>query len=190
VGVYTRTIIRSGPFRLTASQAGIAVRAGLPGLEESAAPRANYVTMNGGGLTYRTTRAPAERARRPAPPRGPTAPAQVEMKDVTGATIHELVPTGRGDIVEQLNSAAGHRSFLWIVAALLLVAGFALAPWGWLLSGASLVALVGLLLLDQVKSHVVVFHEEAEVTRPMKARVRPERESEGRSWRLMTSPGS
>ena len=81
------------------------------------------------------------------------------MKDVTGATIHELVPTGRGDIVEQLNSAARHRSFLWIVAALLLVAGFALAPWGWLLSGAALVALVGLLLLDQVRSHVVVFYE-------------------------------
>lgn len=128
MGVYTRTIIRSGPFRLTASKTGIAVRTGLPGLEGGAAPRANYVTMNAGGLTYRTTRVRAERSRRPAPPRQSAAPERVDMKDVTGATIHELVPTGRGDIVEQLNSAAGHRSFLWIVAALLFVAGFALAP--------------------------------------------------------------
>lgn len=159
MGIYVRESIRTGPFRFAARETAVDVSTGLPGYGTRAAPRANYVTMNGGGLTYRATRSRAERSRRPAPPRQSATPEGVDMKDVTGAAVHELVPTGRGDIVEQLNDAAGHRSILWLIAPFLFVAGLVLAPWGWALSGAAVAALVFLLLRDQVTSRVVVFYD-------------------------------
>ena len=159
MGFYARKSLRSGPFRFTASTSGLGVSAGVPGFRAGTGPRGNYVSVGAGGLTYRTTRVHPRRSTRaatltPSPPR-----YDVEMQDVTGATIHELVPTGRGDIVEQLNSAAAYRSWTWPIFGVLFLVGLAIAPWGWLLSGAAVVTLVWLLLRDEAKRKVIVFYE-------------------------------
>ncbi|QNE43969.1 DUF4236 domain-containing protein [Frigoribacterium sp. NBH87] len=159
MGFYVRKTLRSGPFRFTASTSGLGVSAGVPGFRAGTGPRGNYVSVSAGGLNYRTTRAQSRRPTRASPPTRTSSQHDVEMEDVTGATIHELVATGRGDIVEQLNDAAAYRSWTWPIFGVLFLAGLAIASWGWLLSGAALVALVYLVLRDQAKRRVIVFYD-------------------------------
>jgi DNA polymerase-3 subunit epsilon len=55
------------------------------------------------------------------------------MADVTGATAMSLVPTGSGDVVEQLNAAAARRGWglpMAIIAGLL---GLLTMPYGLLI---------------------------------------------------------
>jgi hypothetical protein len=159
VGFYARKTVKAGPFRVTASRSGVSVSAGVPGFRAGTGPRGNYVSMNAAGLTYRTTRSRPRGATRAAPPSVSAAGHDVEMQDVTGATIHELEPTNRGDIVEQLNTAAGHRSWTWPAFVVLFAVGIVVAPWGLLLSAAAVVLLVWLLLRDAAKRKVVVFYD-------------------------------
>ena len=159
MGFYVRKSVRSGPFRITASKSGLGVSAGVPGFRAGTGPRGNYVSVSSGGLTYRTTRALPRGSTRAAPPTFSATRHEVEMQDATGAAIHDLVATGRGDIVEQLNSAAGYRSWTWPIVVVLFTAGLLIAPWGFLLSLAAVVLLVWLLLRDQMKRKVVVFYD-------------------------------
>jgi hypothetical protein len=81
------------------------------------------------------------------------------MEDVTGATALEMVPTGGGDIVEQLNAAARHfrlGSFVTIVAFVL---GAATLPWGLIVWALALPLCIWLFLRDAAKTKVVLFYD-------------------------------
>jgi hypothetical protein len=119
VGFYIRKYVQSGPFRLNLSKSGLGVSVGVPGFRVGSGPRGNYVHMGRYGVYYRTAYYGTpllgdSRAHRtvqqPSQPRTPDFPAyspsDVVMQDVTGATAISLAPTGPGDVVEQLNTAA------------------------------------------------------------------------------------
>jgi DNA polymerase-3 subunit epsilon len=81
------------------------------------------------------------------------------MEDVTGATAMSLEPTGRGDLVEQLNTASARFTWWWPVAIPVLLLGLITMPWGliiWLV-GAPLC--VWLFFNDQARRTVVLFYD-------------------------------
>src|SRR5438552_19193284 len=111
MGFYLRKSVRAGPFRFNLSKSGVGVSVGVPGFRIGTGPRGNYVHAGRHGVYYRATlggrstrdSAPALPAVRP---HAPPPIAEVLLEDATGASATELVPTGAGDLVEQLNSAA------------------------------------------------------------------------------------
>lgn len=148
MGFYVRKSLRAGPFRFNLSKSGLGVSAGVPGFRVGTGPRGNYVHVGKGGASYRATfgaRQPTAQAQAWQPPPPPPV-AEVLLEDVTGASAAELVATGPGDLVAQLNEAAKQwRLFPWalgllvvalvakpIVGAILLVPGIPGLAWLWL----------------------------------------------------------
>jgi hypothetical protein len=85
--------------------------------------------------------------------------AQVEMQDVTGATSMSLAPTGSGDIVQQLNTAAARHGWGWpsaIVAGLL---GLFTMPYGLLIWILATPLCWWLFLRDKARRTVVLFYD-------------------------------
>ncbi|OBF66398.1 hypothetical protein A5753_06715 [Mycobacterium sp. 852002-51971_SCH5477799-a] len=81
------------------------------------------------------------------------------MQDVTGATATSLEPTGRDDLVDQLNAAATRFVWWWPTAIALLLLGLLTMPFGllvWVLGG---VGCIWLYLNDQARRTVVLFYD-------------------------------
>lgn len=119
---YLRKSVKAGPFRFNLSKSGVGVSAGVPGFRVGTGPRGNYVRLGGNRVTYRSTRParPNQEVGWSPPPPAPVA--EVLLEDVTGASAETLVPSGSGEIVDQLNAAAKRwRIFPWAPAALLVL---------------------------------------------------------------------
>lgn len=170
MGFYLRKSLRAGPFRLNLSTSGVGVSAGIPGFRVGTGPRGNYVSVAGGGITYRTTlpRSAAAKGRRPlAPPSPPSLlPAEpigdrfgdeVVMQDVTGADAAELVSTGPDDLVDQLNGAARrHRVWPWVLAITLILGVAAGVP---VVIPFGVAAALWLVVWERARRTVVTFYE-------------------------------
>ncbi|MGX9789754.1 DUF4236 domain-containing protein [Mycobacterium sp. MMS18-G62] len=166
MGFYIRKSVKAGPFRFNLSKSGIGVSAGVPGFRVGTGPRGNYVHMGRNGIYYRASLGP-HRRRTTSPHLGRAVqhqefdyrPSDVVMQDVTGATAMSLEPTGRGDIVDQLNTAATRFTWWWPVAIVVFLLGLVAMPWGlaiWALGGAGC---VWLYLNDQARHTVVLFYD-------------------------------
>lgn len=119
---YLRKSVKAGPFRFNLSKSGVGVSAGVPGFRVGTGPRGNYIRLGENRVSYRSTqplRSTQETAWNPPPP----APvAEVLLEDVTGASAETLLPSGSGEIVDQLNTAAKRWRILpWALGALLIV---------------------------------------------------------------------
>jgi DUF1707 SHOCT-like domain/Protein of unknown function (DUF4236) len=153
MGFYVRKSLKAGPFRFNLSKSGVGVSTGVPGFRVGTGPRGNYVHVGAHGVYYRASlgahggRRDARRpVARPAPVWSPESSAnqQVAMRDITGATALELVPTSADDLVSQLNEAAAARAW-WPVLLVIPILGWAVAFW--------------LRLKQRARRSVVVFYE-------------------------------
>ncbi|MCW2687785.1 MAG: hypothetical protein JWR37_2675, partial [Mycobacterium sp.] len=167
MGFYIRKSLRAGPFRFNLSKSGIGVSAGVPGFRVGTGPRGNYVHLGRGGVYYRASLGGGSRRRgssiSPAelPPAYWTPPSgsAVPMEDVTGASALELSPSGRGDIVEQLNEAAKRPHFArWVLAAAI-VLSFVKPPVGTILALLSIPLVIWLFIRDRAARAVVAFYD-------------------------------
>lgn len=112
MGFYIRKSLRAGPVRFNLSRSGIGVSAGVPGFRVGTGPRGNYVHAGRHGVYYRASLGGGRHRGRPSSPRPssawtPPLGTDVPMEDVTGASVITLEPSGPGDLVQQLNEAAG-----------------------------------------------------------------------------------
>jgi hypothetical protein len=87
----------------------------------------------------------------------PVAP--VEMADVTGVTSTSLAPTGSGDVVEQLNSAARRHGWGWPVAIAAVLFGLFTMPYGMIIWLLAVPACWWLFLRDKARRTVVLFYD-------------------------------
>lgn len=115
MGVYLRKTVSAGPFRFNLSKSGIGVSAGVPGFRVGTGPRGNYVSAGRRGVYYRATLGGGRSGARAGPVARsgesgryvvPPPIADVLLSDVTGVSAAELVSTGPGDLVDQLNAAS------------------------------------------------------------------------------------
>lgn len=156
---YLRKSVKAGPFRFNLSKSGVGVSVGVPGFRVGAEPRGNYVRVGNGGIQYRSTLRPGVSQEPSWAPPPPPPVADVLLEDVTGASASELISTGPGDLVEQLNQAAGRwRMFPWAAALLVfvllvqpVVGGILLLP--------GIPGLVWLWYQDRARRTVVAFYD-------------------------------
>lgn len=165
MGFYVRKSVKAGPFRFNLSKSGIGVSAGVPGFRIGTGPRGNYVHMGRNGIYYRASlngsgTGPAVRSAQPDQhQQSAYRPSGVVMEDVTGATAMSLEPTGRGDLVDQLNDAAARFVWWWPVASVLFLLGLLLMPWGLIVWALGAVGCVWLYFNDQARRTVVLFYD-------------------------------
>jgi hypothetical protein len=109
-------------------------------------------------VQYRSTlKSPIEEPAWTPPPPPPVA--DVLLEDVTGASAADLVPTGPGDLVEQLNEAAGRwRFFPWVLGALVLIL-LAKPVVGVILLLPAIPGLIWLWYQDRARRTVVAFYD-------------------------------
>lgn len=165
MGIYIRKSVKAGPFRFNLSKSGLGVSAGVPGFRVGTGPRGNYVHMGRNGVYYRASLGGRSRPRsnlgqavqRPHVPR--FQPSDVVMEDVTGATAMTLEPTGRGDLVEQLNAASSRLTWWWPTAIAGGLIGLLSMPWGFIVWLAVIPLCTWLYLNDQARRTVVLFYE-------------------------------
>lgn len=121
MGLSFRKSVKAGPFRFNLSGSGVGVSVGVPGFRIGTGPRGNYISMSGGGFTYRTSL--GSRNPRPAPlpqsaprpsedaeprqgqrfiPSGSTTVAPLEV--IQSADIRQLSDTDSADLVEEINT--------------------------------------------------------------------------------------
>ncbi len=164
MGFYIRKSLRAGPFRFNLSKSGLGVSVGVPGFRVGTGPRGNYVHMGRGGVYYRATlnghSKPASR-RLIQPHTSPVAfrPSGVIMEDVTGATALELVPTGGGDVVEQLNAAAARTAWGWWATGAAVLLGLLTMPFGFIVWAVLAPVCVWLVLNDRARKTVILFYD-------------------------------
>jgi hypothetical protein len=165
MGFYVRKSVKAGPFRFNLSKSGLGVSAGIPGFRVGSGPRGNYIHAGRGGVYYRASLGKKRRSgmRPSSVSESPTAvfvPSDgVLLHDATGVSAERLIPTGPGDLVEQLNSAArAHRFSLWL-ALLLLIILLAQPTVGALLLVPGVPAVAWLWLHDRARRSVVAFYD-------------------------------
>lgn len=160
MGFYIRKSLSAGPFRFNLSKSGVGVSVGVPGFRVGTGPRGNYVHMGRGGIYYRTTlNGPAAPASAPRPSPPIFQPSGILMEDVSGATAVELAPTGGGDIVEQLNTAASRTPWGWWVTAATVVLGLISLPWGLILWALLAPLCIWMMLNDRARKTVILFYD-------------------------------
>lgn len=165
MGIYTRTTVSAGPFRFTMSRSGLTVSAGTPGFRVGSGPRGNYVRIDGGGVRYTATGRPAVArgmlppAPAPAPIRRSVREQPVALEDVTGASTVQLAPTGRDDLVQQLNEAGRRKRLGWPVAVIALVLGLLTLPYGVIVWALAIPLCTWLVLRDSARRTVVLFYD-------------------------------
>jgi Protein of unknown function (DUF4236) len=165
VGFYIRKSVKAGPFRFNLSKSGIGVSAGVPGFRIGTGPRGNYVHMGRNGIYYRASlnghraRSSPRLGQSVQHPQFAFRPSDVVMEDVTGATAMSLEPTGRGDLVDQLNAAAGRFAWWWPVGIVVFLMGLMTMPWGLVVWVVGAVCCTWLYLNDQARRTVVLFYD-------------------------------
>lgn len=165
MGFYVRKSVKAGPFRFNLSKSGIGISAGVPGFRIGTGPRGNYIHMGRNGIYYRASlnasgKGSPVRPRQPPQHQQPAyLPSDVVMEDVTGATAMSLEPTGRGDLVDQLNDAAARFVWWWPVAIVVFLLGILIMPWGLIVWVLGAVGCVWLYFNDQARRTVVLFYD-------------------------------
>lgn len=163
MGFYIRKSVKAGPFRFNLSKSGVGVSVGVPGFRLGASPRGNYVHMGANGIYYHASVGaqtdPIRTDVTPARAYEPYNPGAVVMEDVTGATTIDIRPTGGGEIVQQLNSAARHARIAWWVLAAAVILGAATLPYGLIVWMLSAPLCWWLFLRDAAKTKAVVFYD-------------------------------
>jgi len=160
VGFYIRKSLSAGPFRFNLSKSGVGVSVGVPGFRVGTGPRGNYVHMGRGGVYYRTTlNGPTAPATAPPPTPATFQPSGILMEDVSGATAVELAPTGGGDIVEQLNTAASRTPWGWWVTAATGLLGLISLPWGLIVWALLAPLCIWMVLNDRARKTVILFYD-------------------------------
>ena len=158
MGFYVRKSVKAGPFRFNMSKSGVGVSVGVPGFRVGTGPRGNYVHMGRGGTYYRAslgdTVTPSATPRVSLPEL-----SGIVMEDVTGATVMDMQPTGGDDVVVQLNAAARHFSWAWVVTIAAFVVGAAVLPWGILVWVLAAPLCWWMFLRDAAKKKVVLFYD-------------------------------
>lgn len=163
MGIYVRQSLNAGPFRFNMSRSGLGVSVGVPGFRIGSGPRGNYVHAGAHGVYYRASLGGG----RPSPTNRTTTshrptPAPIPMADLTGADATQLLPTGPGDLIEQLNSAAGQaRTAPW-AGGILGILVLATLPFGLLLLLPAVPLVWWLAMHDQARRNVVVFYDVAD----------------------------
>jgi hypothetical protein len=121
MGLSFRKSVKAGPFRFNLSGSGVGVSVGVPGFRIGTGPRGNYISMSGGGFTYRTSLGsrnprtaqvpgPTPRSSEDAEPRQgqrfiPSGSATVApLEVIQSADIRQLSDTDSADLVEEINS--------------------------------------------------------------------------------------
>jgi hypothetical protein len=159
VSFYLRKSVKAGPFRFNLSKSGVGVSVGVPGFRVGTGPRSNYVRVGGGGVQYRSTPRPYTTPEPTWTPPPPPPVADVLLEEVTGASAAELIPTGPGDLVEQLNRAATRwRAFPWALGVLALVL-LSKPVVGAVLLLPGIPALIWLWFQDRARRTVVAFYD-------------------------------
>ena len=170
MGFYLRKSIKAGPFRFNLSKSGLGVSAGVPGFRVGTGPRGNYVHMGSNGIYYRASLGGSHRGASSAPPQMAPAhpgrripayrPSGILMEGTTGATAVALEPTGRDDLVAQLNTAAGRFAWWWPTAIVGAVIALSVKGMLGVVIAALLVpACIWLYVNDQARRTVVLFYE-------------------------------
>ncbi|WP_197515925.1 DUF4236 domain-containing protein [Mycobacterium sp. 1465703.0] len=165
MGFYIRKSVKAGPFRFNVSKSGIGVSAGVPGFRIGTGPRGNYVHVGRNGIYYRASlnghrTGPAVRLGQSVQRQQPAfRPSDVVMEDVMGATAISLEPTGRGDLVDQLNDAAARFVWWWPAAIAVFLLSLPVMPWGLILWVLGSVGCVWLYFNDQARRTVVLFYD-------------------------------
>jgi hypothetical protein len=164
VGFYIRKSLSAGPFRFNLSKSGVGVSVGVPGFRVGTGPRGNYVHMGRGGVYYRATlgaqtKPAGARSVQPHPSPAAFRPSDVVMEDVTGSTALELAPTGGGDVVEQLNTAAGRIAWGWWATGATILIGLLTLPYGLIAWAVLAPVCVWLVLNDRARKTVVLFYD-------------------------------
>jgi hypothetical protein len=159
VSFYVRKSVKAGPFRFNLSKSGVGVSAGVPGFRVGTGPRGNYVRLGGSRVSYRATRPPRSTDGVGYTPPPPAPVAEVLLEDVTGASAESLLPSGSGEIVDQLNTAAKRWSiFPWALIALAIV--LLIQPVvGALLLIPGIPGLIWLWFNDRARKTVVAFYD-------------------------------
>ncbi|WP_234810354.1 3'-5' exonuclease [Mycolicibacterium moriokaense] len=81
------------------------------------------------------------------------------MEDVTGSTALELIPTGGGDVVDQLNTAAARIAWGWWATGAAILLGLLTLPYGLIIWAALAPVCVWLILNDRARKTVVLFYD-------------------------------
>jgi hypothetical protein len=164
VGFYIRKSLSAGPFRFNLSKSGVGVSVGVPGFRVGTGPRGNYVHMGRGGVYYRATlgghlKPAGGHPSQPYPPPSGFRPSDVLMEDVTGSTALELIPTGGGDVVDQLNTAAARIAWGWWVTGAAILLGLLTLPYGLIVWAVLAPVCIWLVLNDRARKTVVLFYD-------------------------------
>ncbi|SDC56835.1 Protein of unknown function [Paraburkholderia lycopersici] len=120
MGLSFRKSIKAGPFRFNLSSSGVGVSVGVPGFRVGTGPRGNYISMSGGGFTYRksmgTMRSQGTQVPAPMPasseeteprqgqrfiPSGSATVAPLEV--IQSADVRQLSDTDSADLVKEIN---------------------------------------------------------------------------------------
>lgn len=121
MGLSFRRSIKAGPFNFNLSGSGLGVSVGVPGFRVGTSPRGNYISMSGGGFTYRKSfgptnyrgsalQQPAQRLIEEVEPRQgewflPSGSATVApLEVIQSADVRQLSDTDSTDLVEEINS--------------------------------------------------------------------------------------
>lgn len=160
MGFYLRTSLKAGPFRFNLSQSGVSVSVGIPGFRVGTGPRGNYIRVARLGTTYFGSRPPAPTYPGSPPPLpSPGHGDGIVMRELSGASVQQLVAAHPSDLVNQIQTAAQrHVLWPWAAAALALLA-LVLAPYGFLLLVPGLPAVWWLRQRDLARRSVVVFYQ-------------------------------
>jgi hypothetical protein len=166
MGFYVRKSIKAGPFRFNLSTSGLGVSAGVPGFRVGTGPRGNYVHVGRGGIYYRATLGGGSRHGQPRPPARGAGSSElylpsdgIVMQDATGAAPSELIPTGPGDLVEQLNAACRRRRLAPVAVVAFLVVLLANGTAGAILFIPAAIGVWWLWQRDRARRSVVAFYD-------------------------------
>lgn len=137
MGLSFKKSIKAGPFRFNLSSSGVGVSVGVPGFRVGTGPRGNYISMSGGGFTYRKSMGPVHPHGTPAPvPMVPTSPDESEPRQgqrfissgcttvaplqiIQSADVRQLSDVDSADLVEEINGK--RRKFaVWYLPLVLL----------------------------------------------------------------------
>jgi len=159
MGFYVRKSLKAGPFRFNLSSSGIGVSAGVPGFRVGTGPRGNYVHMGANGVYYRASGSGGVAGPRSAPGPAVRYGNQIQLEDITGASVEELVPSAGGDLVNQLNAAESRIRLGWPVFWAVLALGLITMPFGLIIWSLGVPLIWWLFLRDAARKSVVVFYD-------------------------------